>query len=147
MGTWSDYLARIVQAPAMAPVAPSSVSDVVSDVGTSDAAHGALQAVCYRELMTQLRTCDPQVPWTGAGGLFARAAAEIDERRGEVVALEADNARLRAEVGRLRAIVRVNLLRHVPGVTHAAIDALLGDGGSVTNDIDGLFPAPAQEVR
>lgn len=29
------------------------------------------------------------------------------------------------EIGRLRAILRVNLLRHVPGVTHAEIDALL----------------------
>lgn len=30
-----------------------------------------------------------------------------------------------AEIGRLRGIVRVSLLRHVPGATHAAIDALL----------------------
>lgn len=43
------------------------------------------------------------------GGL--RMAVEID--------------RLRAERGRLRAVLRVNLLRHVPGVTHAQIDVLL----------------------
>lgn len=29
------------------------------------------------------------------------------------------------EIQRLRAIIRVNLLRHVPGATHDAIDALL----------------------
>lgn len=34
-----------------------------------------------------------------------------------------------AEIGRLRVVLRVNLLRHVPGVTHAMIDAMLeGDG-------------------
>jgi len=33
--------------------------------------------------------------------------------------------RLREENGRLRAALRVNLIRLVPGVTHAEIDALI----------------------
>ena len=37
----------------------------------------------------------------------------------------AEVEKLRSEIGRLRAIVRVNTLRHVPGVTHAEIDAIL----------------------
>lgn len=39
-----------------------------------------------------------------------------------------------AEIGRLRSIVRINLLRHVPGATHASIDALL-DVPEVANEV------------
>lgn len=35
---------------------------------------------------------------------------------------------IQAEIARLRAVLRVNLLRHVPGATHAAIDAMLEGG-------------------
>lgn len=38
-----------------------------------------------------------------------------------------DIERLRAENGRLRECLRVNLLRHVPGITHADIDAKLAE--------------------
>jgi hypothetical protein len=41
-----------------------------------------------------------------------------------------------AEIGRLRSIVRVNLLRHVPGATHEAITQLIA--GS-----DTVLPQPA----
>lgn len=51
---------------------------------------------------------------------FAHAAREEgDEETAFVV------ERAAAEIGRLRHILRVNLLRHVPGTTHEAIDALL----------------------
>lgn len=52
-------------------------------------------------------------------GCGADGKADGDE------ALKAENDRLRAEVGRLRAALRVNVLRLAPGTPHAEIDALV----------------------
>lgn len=54
------------------------------------------------------------------------AESMADEAARKVGALVEENAGLREEVGRLRAIIRVNMLRYAPEITHQQIDAMLG---------------------
>jgi hypothetical protein len=72
---------------------------------------------------------------------FQVDAPEIEVWKARALRAEHVEAALTKEIGRLRSIVRVNLLRHVPSATHAAINALLD--GTAENPEDARMAANA----